>query len=267
MALFERNGVYWLVFNEPVKLDFSNLSGPYKFLLVRKQQIPHPTATIARLTVREGYTPSVARTENEWKIDFRIGEAPRITNSIDIQPQPASAQGARVFIPAVNNGNRITFTDPEAGDELISVPLYAPSWGLGARRTFAQFVVLPSMQGIGMYTRDSSVNVAVERNGVSVTADEGLQLVREISRDDLFAGGDETDKFGQKQDTAQLVKLNEWAQVTPREFWERKQLLQQRVAKAPQGSRNAARLGLAKYFVAHKFYADAYGVLERDPKR
>ncbi|MBO6827314.1 MAG: hypothetical protein JJ879_14000, partial [Sneathiella sp.] len=263
MALFERNGVYWLVFNEPVKLDFSRLSGPYKFLLVRKQQIPHPTATIARLTVREGYTPSVARTENEWKIDFRLGEAPRIANSIDIQPQPASAQGARVFIPAVNNGNQITFTDPEAGDQLISVPLYAPSWGLGARRTFAQFVVLPSMQGIGMYTRDSSVNVAVERNGVSVTADDGLQLVREISKDDLFASGDQTDRFSQKRDNAQLVKLDEWAQVTPKEFWERKQILQQRVARAPQGGRNAARMGLAKYFVAHKYFADAFGVLER----
>ncbi len=263
MALFERSGKYWLVFNEPVRLDFSRLSGPYKFLLIKKKQTPHPEATVARLVVREGYTPSVQRVENEWRIDFRLGEALRIKNSIDIQSQPASAVGARVFIPAVNNGKKVTFMDPEAGDELTAVPLYAPGWGLGVRRTFAQFVVLPSMQGIGMYKRDSSVKMAVERNGVSITADKGLQLTREISKDDLFASGDQSERFSGKKDAAQLVKLQEWAQVPEKEFWDRKQLLQRKVARAPQGGRNAARMGLAKFFIAHKYYADAFAVLER----
>ncbi|MBE7638314.1 hypothetical protein GUA87_15760 [Sneathiella sp. P13V-1] len=263
MALFERSGKFWLVFNEPVRLDFSRLSGPYKFLLIKKKQMPHPSATVASLVVREGYTPSVARVENEWRIDFRLGEALRIKNTIDIQSQPASAVGARVFIPAVNNGKKVTFMDPEAGDELTAVPLYAPGWGLGVRRTFAQFVVLPSMQGIGMYKRDSSVKMAVERNGVSITADKGLQLTREISKDDLFASGDQSDRFSGKKDAAQLVKLQEWAQVPEKEFWERKQLLQRKVARAPQGGRNAARMGLAKFFIAHKYHADAFAVLER----
>ncbi len=263
MALFERSGKYWLAFDKRVQLDFRKLGGPVKFLLVRKKQIPHDEATVASLTVREGYAPTVTRAENEWRIDFRLGETPVIENTIDIQPQPASADGARVFIPAVNNGNRVSFIDPQAGDELIAVPLYAPSWGLGTTRTFAQFTVLPSMQGIGLLTRDSAVAVAVERNGVSVTAAGGLQLTRTISKDDLFASGDQTDRFSGQRDKAQLVKLDEWAQVPPKDFWEKKQVLQRRVAKLPRAGRNGARMELAKFFLAHGYHADAFAVLER----
>jgi tetratricopeptide (TPR) repeat protein len=263
MAVFERAGNFWLVFDKRAQLDFRKLSGPYKFLVLKKTQIGHPTATIARLSVRDGYAPTITRTENEWRVDFRLGEAPMIKNTIDIQPQPASEQGARIFIPAVNNGKRISFKDPRAGDELVAVPLYAPGWGFGLKRTFAQFVVLPSMQGIAFSPRDSSVNIGVERNGISITADGGLRLAREISKQDLFADGDQTDRFTKKKDQAQLVKFSEWAQVEPKEFLERKQLLQRKTARAPRAGRNAARMTLAKFFVAHKFYADAYAVLER----
>jgi len=263
MALFERAENYWLVFDKRVQLDFRKVSGPYKFLLIRKKQIGHPTATIARLAVRDGYAPSVTRTGDEWRIDFRLGETPVIENTIDIQPQPAAQDGARIFIPAVNNGDKVSFKDPQAGDELIAIPLYSPSWGTGRTRTFTQFTILPSMQGIAMTPRDSSVKVGVERNGVSVTAKGGLQLSRAISKDDLFAAGDQTDRFTGKKDKAQLVKLDQWAQVPEKEFLERKQLLQRKVARAPRAGRNALRMELAKFFVAHNYFADAFGVLER----
>ncbi len=263
MAFFDRGGVYWIVFDQRIGLDFRNISGPYKFLVVRKKQIPHTTATIARLSIRDGYAPSVSRVENEWQIDFRLGEAPVIENTIDIQPQPSSSEGARVFIPAVNNGNKVTFTDPQVGDELVAVPLYSPSWGIGTQRTYAQFTILPSTQGIAMTPRESAVEVAVERNGVSITAAGGLQLSRTISKEDLFASGDQTDRFTGRKDKAQLVKMDEWGQVQPKEFIKQKQKLQRKVARAPKAGRNATRMELAKFFVAHKYYADAFGVLER----
>jgi|GEM_PF-6009314 len=263
LAFFERSDAHWLVFDKRVQLDFRNLGGPFKFLVVRKKQIPHATATIARFTVRDGYAPSVTRIGDEWRIDFRLGEVPIIENLIDIQSQPSASSGARVFIPAVNNGNKISFLDPQAGDDLVAVPLFSPGWGNGVTRTFAQFTILPSTQGIALLPRDSSVDVAVERNGVSVTAAGGLKLSRAISSNDLFASGDQTDRFNRKKDAAQLVKLSDWAQVSPKEFWEKKQALQKKIARAPRASRNAARLELAKFFVAHKYYADAFGVLKR----
>lgn len=263
MALFERTDNFWIVFDKAVTLDFKSLSGPYKFLVLKKTQFAHPTATVARLSVREGYAPSVTRIDNEWRVDFRLGEAPVIENTIDIQPQPAAQNGARVFIPAVNNGDRVNFVDPQAGDELISIPLHTPSWGFGRSRTFTQFTILPSMQGIALTTRDPSVAVNVERNGVSITAQGGLQLTRSISKEDMFADGDLTDRFAGKKDKAQLVKLDTWQQVPAKEFVERKQLLQRRVARSPQAGRNGPRMELAKFFVGHKFYADAVGVLER----
>ncbi|WP_025898735.1 tetratricopeptide repeat protein [Sneathiella glossodoripedis] len=263
MALFERSGNYWVVFDKPVALDFRNLGGPYKFLVLKKKQFGHESATIARLAVRDGYAPSVTRIQNEWRVDFRLAESPVIKNTIDIQPQPAAQNGARVFIPAVNNGDKISFIDPQAGDELVAVPLHAPSWGFGRSRTFTQFTILPSMQGIAMTARDPSVAVSVERNGVSVTAEGGLQLTRAISRQDLFADGDLTDRFDSKKDKAQLVQLDTWRQVPAKEFWERKQLLQRRVARSPQAGRNGPRMELAKFLVGHEFHADAIGVLER----
>ncbi len=263
MALFERAGAYWLIFDQKITLDFDALEGPYKLLVMRRKQLPHATATLARLDIRDGYAPAVARVGNEWQIDFRLGEAPVIEHLVDVQRQPASRGGARVFIPAVNNGDRITFEDPEAGDELVAIPLYSPSWGLDKIRLFSQFQVLPSVQGIALDPKDPSVVVEVERNGVVISADGGLQLSRTISREDLFADGDQTDRFSQQPDQAQLVRLNEWAQVSSRDFWDRKQLLQRKVARSPGPGRNAARMELAKFLVAHDFHADALGVLAR----
>jgi len=263
MALFARSDNFWLVFDKRVKFDFKKLSGPYKFLVLRKKQIAHETASIIQMSVRDGYMPSVTRTGNEWRVDFRLGESPVIKNTIDIQSQPSAQNGARVFIPAVNNGDKISFQDPQVGDELITVPLYTPSWGFGRTRTFTQFTILASMQGIAMTARDSSVAVTVERNGVAITAAGGLQLSRAISQKDMFASGDQTDRFSGKKDKAQLVKLDEWAQVPLDEFIEKKQYLQRKVARSPKAGRNASRMELAKFFVAHKYYADAIGVLER----
>lgn len=263
MTLFERSGNYWLVFDKAVSLDFRNLSGPYKFLVLRKTQFAHPTATVARLAVREGYAPSVTRVDNEWRIDFRLGESSVIQNTIDIQPQPATQDGARIFIPAVNNGDKVSFRDPQAGDKLIAVPLHTPSWGFGRPRTFTQFTILPSMQGIALTPRDQTVEVAVERNGVSITAEGGLQLTRAISKDDLFANGDLTDQLGATKDKAQLVRLDSWRQVPFKNFVEHKQKLQQRAARSPKAGRNAARMELAKFFVGHKYFADAVAVLGR----
>lgn len=100
------------------------------------------------------------------------------------------------------------------------------------------------------------------RNGIEITAEDGLQLSRDLARGALFASGDGSEQKSQGLE-GRMIDIESWKQVPTAGFVERKQKLQQKVARVPNSGRNAARMALAKFFMAHEFYAEAKGVLQR----
>ncbi len=261
MAMFDHNGVYWVVFDKAVKADFSNLSGPYKFLVSHSSQLLTEKGTVLRFNFRKGYTPEVSKVNDDWHIDFQLSAKSEIANPIDVQTQPASLSGTRVFIPAVKNGSDIRFHDASSGYDLTVVPLNEAGWALDRTRNFEKLVVLETVQGVALYATDAEIDIAAEQNGVSVTAVSEQSIIRtekqkkperKIARPDIS-----TPLFNK----AEFVKLEEWRQVRPYQFTERKQELQKQVAAAGPKEKLNSLMELARFYVGHGFFADSKGVL------
>lgn len=261
MAMFDHNGVYWVVFDTAVRADFSNLSGPYKFLVSHSSQLPTEKGTVLRFNFRKGYSPDVSKVNNDWHVDFQLSAKSALANPIGVQTQPASLAGTRVFIPAVKNGEDIRFHDASSGFDITVVPLNEAGWGLDKTRNFEKLVVLETVQGVALFATDAEIAIAAEQNGVSVTAVSEQSIVRtaeaQTEKRKISRPAISTPVFNK----AEFVKLEEWRQVRSFQFTERKQELQNQVAAAGAKDKLNSLLTLARFYVGHDFFADSKGVL------
>ena len=260
MAMFETGGAHWVVFDRKVEVDFKNLSGPYKFLVPSARQLDHESGTLLRFNFRSEYAPKVHGVAEEWYVDFQLDAKPIVTHTLPIQTQGISASEFRAFIPAVNNLKEIRFKDPASNEELVAMPLSAPGHGISEERVFNSITILSTVQGVALKSADAEIRIGHEQNGIAVTA---------VSNE--FAAPQETKEIAKKPgeeiyptptiEKARFVRLNDWRQVNPLLFTIRKQELQTAAATAPKKDQRRAKMTLAKYYVGHKFYADALGVL------
>ncbi len=260
MAMFESGGAHWVVFDQISKADFESLSGPYKFLVSSARQIDHDSATLLRFNFREGYAPKVHKVNEEWYVDFQLDAVPVIPHPLGVQTQGISASEFRAFIPAVNNGKETRFTDPASNEELVAMPLLGSGWGIEEERIFNGITVLSTVQGIAFKSTAADIRIGHEQNGLAVTAVSNEFAAPRVPKEIPKKPGEEiypTPAIGE----AQLVRLDEWRQVNPLLFTIRKQELQNAAATAEKKDKRAAKMKLAKFYVAHNHHAEALGVL------
>src|SRR5690606_2929266 len=81
-----------------------------------------------------------------------------------------------VFLPVDSVGSRIRVPDPDIGDEIAITPVLAAGRGVAEPRRFAQFQIMPTAQGVVVEVQADGVKVDRYRNGVAVTAANGLML-------------------------------------------------------------------------------------------
>ena len=260
MAMFEAGGAHWVVFDKKSKANFENLSGPYKFLVPSARQIDHDGATVLRFNFRAGYAPKVHKVNEEWYVDFQLDAPPVITHPLGVQTQGISASEFRAFIPAVNNGKEVRFNIPDSKEELVVMPLRGSGWGIAAEQIFNSITVLSTVQGIALNSTAAEIRIGHEQNGLAVTAVSNEFAAPLVPKEVPKKPGEEiypTPEIGK----AQFVRLKEWQQVNPLLFTIRKQELQNAAAAAEKKDKRAAKMTLAKFFIAHNQFAEASGVL------
>ncbi|MFC4270618.1 hypothetical protein GQF03_02715 [Sneathiella chungangensis] len=260
MAMFESGGAHWVIFDRPAEADFSNLSGPYKFLVSSARQLADQKATLLRFNFREGYAPKVDKVNEEWFIDFTLDARPVVTHPLGVQTQGISASEFRAFIPAVHNGREVRFLDPESQEELVAMPLTAAGYGIPEVRVFNGITILPTVQGVALRSSAGEIRIGREQNGFAVTAISNEYAAPQEPKEVPKKPGEEIYPTPSIE-KAQLVRLAEWRQVNPVLFTIRKQELQNAIATAEKKDQRKAKMTLAKFFVGQKYYAEALGVL------
>jgi len=267
MAMFEHDGAHWVVFDQASSADFSSLAGPYKFLVKQSAQLAHDEGTVLRFKFREGYTPKISKANEDWHIDFQLDTKAVVENALEVQSQPPSVAGPRLFIPAMKNGNEIKYFHEPSEKQLSIIPLKVPGWGFVEERNFQQINLLSTIQGIALFSDDGNLVVASEQNGVAVSVKQEPgkldKILVEKPKTKLALDANPTPNFHK----AQFVKLAEWRQVNPVLFTNRKQELQKQVALAKPAEKLDSLMSLAKFYVGHGFNADAVGVLAELKKR
>ena len=275
-AAFRRAGFIWLVFDRTVGLDLSQVRGVRSPLLSGIEQVSVAAGTVLRLASEPGINPSL-RFEADaggWIVELKR-QPLRPTDPIRL-----GAGRSRLMLPLEGAGEIVEIADPEVGDTLLVAPVRTPGQGVDGDRSYVEFRLLGTAQGVVIEPRTESLKIARHADGVElVGVDESLMS-------DPVSVGETADLAGQSgaetpppdpgpaaqpvqpsPDTAApvapeqpLFDFGGWRREGP--FAAVRQALHARLAALPVNQRGEARLKLAQISMANGMAAGALAALD-----
>ncbi|WP_157089306.1 tetratricopeptide repeat protein [Oceanibaculum pacificum] len=258
-AVFRRAGHLWVAFDEGRRFALTgDITGLETQVFSQAQQVPVPVGSLLRARLVEGVNPRVWRDGNAWVVELRAqGIRPDVPLNAEVQP--VSPQGPRLFIPVTGIGETIIVRDPEVGDELNIVPLAPLGRGIEGERSFAEFELLPTVQGIVVAPRADGVAIRDLPDGVAITSAEsgGLALSRDVPKREATFG----DQSESGLQSGRPFPMTQWRRGGRDSFYRDRQQLQFAIADATSIARTKPRMELAEYYFANGLAVEAQGLL------
>ena len=258
-AAFRRNGFLWLVFDKRTNVNVPALQEAGGEVISTLQQVYIPQATVLRMTTPKDVNPSMRRAGLAWLIDFRTQEAtPKIP--LEVQAQPNSPIGARIFMPLPEPGKVIPLTDPIIADNMLVVPGIPLGHGVAGTYAYPQFEILPSIQGVVVTPRIDDVRVRSLRQGVEIaSAAPTFPLKFSPVSQEMAASA----RLAAMRPLVRVLDLEKWDTPNDAAILQTRAILEQALAVAPKAGEQEARMNLARFYFANAYGAEALGVLAR----
>ncbi|MBN2752047.1 MAG: tetratricopeptide repeat protein, partial [Rhodospirillaceae bacterium] len=253
-AVFRRSGYVWMVFDRPHEVDISLMRRMGKGVISDIEQISAPRATVVRALVPPEYNPSLRREGLLWIVDFMI-QPLRPVRPIEVTQQLQAQGGPRLFLPMNEGGAPISLVDPEVGDSLWVVPVIPLGYGIAPERRFIDAVLPTTAQGVVVVPQADDVAVSSNRNGIDVTRNGGLRLSGQAGT--ALALVEPTGSMP----ISKVFDLKSWILGGRDTFSKDHNLLMNRVTSVAETGRNAVRMDIARFYLAHGYGAEALGVL------
>ena len=254
-AAFRRDGYLWIVFDRQGDFDFSVERELYKDIIYEMVQIPHSHATIFRLITAKGYNPSLRREGLLWIVDLMY-QPMRSRQPVDLILQRKTAFGARIFIPLDESPYVLPLIDPEVGDLMYIIPVFARGKGVPNARSFVDASFLQTAQGIVIIPNIEELNVYSSTSGIEVRGPKGG--MRFSSEDVLsFLAKTKINKSPLKQ----ILDVAAWGEDDSGNYVSMLKTLRDNVIKADKENKDLQRLILARYYFANGMYPETLSIL------
>ena len=251
-AIFRRGGSLWVVFDRLARIDTALIQAEAGEFIRDIEQVPHSSATVLRLTTIPGYNALSFREGARWEVVL----APQLLKPEDALGVNTSVGSvATVTVGPTLPAAAVRIVDPEIGDEIRVVPVYAPGEGVAQRFLYPDFKLLASIQGVALIPQSDRVEVRAGEDRVIISAVGGLRLTDATARNRVLAsgGGDALER---------MYRFTEWRHG---EFGDydaaHRELLAQLQMMEPD-TRNTGRIQLARFYLAHGLADRASGLLE-----
>jgi hypothetical protein len=156
----------------------------------------------------------------------------------------------RAIVPGA--GATVWVRDPAMGDRLAVTPAAAPLRGVQSARRFAEFEILPSLQGLAVRALTDDLQVSAEDGAAAIWRPRGLAMSRATERAEEFAGPVPDTQYPS-------ADLNAWKRQGEDPAQAARLLL--RASAETPGGMSPQRMALARYYVGNDLGAEALGVL------
>ncbi|MDX2103570.1 MAG: hypothetical protein SF002_13655 [Alphaproteobacteria bacterium] len=240
-AAFLRGDMLYVVFDQPLALDMSGLRGrPLPPRVGPLEALAVERGTAVRLPVPPTVNPMPLRAQDGWAFTLRPGPR-RPTIAANLEVDAATPRVVADLRPGAVAA--LPVPDIEPGAPLLVMPAAEAGAGVAQARSFPQFQVLATLQGVVVKPLADGIEVLPVQNRVQVVTGTPMLISRENARS-----------------VAGLFDFRRWTEADV-EFSEARQSLTQAAAEAPPRERQAARFELAQFLIARGFAADAVGVL------
>ncbi len=251
-AAFIRAQHLWVVFPGVYMVDLGGARGARNSAYDSISQIPHPTATVLRFKLRDGFGAALRRRGTLWIAYFTKNPEPPA--AISVRSIGDGPRGHRVHLALANVSDTVEVRDPDDGASLFIVPVATSGAGVVPGQRFPDFDLLPTVQGIVVRPADEKVVVRTGPAGVDIGLVEGLSLAptnRRPARQVPRADGD-----------VAVFDLAVWRRGGDAMFGSNRRDLQLAAAGATPGERTPARIELAQFLFAHGYFVEVLGLLE-----
>ena len=254
-AAFRREGYLWLVFDRQGEFDFTLERELYKDIIYEMVQVPHSQATIFRLVTAKGYNPSMRREGLLWIVDLMY-QPMRPQYPVDLILQRKTAFGPRIFIPLDESPQVLPLVDPEVGDLMYIIPVFARGKGVPHPRSFVDASFLQTAQGLAIIPNVEELNVFSSTSGVEVRGPKGgMRFSSEDILSFLAKIKINTDPL------SQILDVAAWGGNERSHYLDTLKNMQSNVVRADKKDKDVQRLLLARFYFANAMYPETLGVL------
>lgn len=249
-AVFRRADSIWLIFDTGKAIDTKAIEREGGPAIGAVGTIDLPKGKALRINLKRPQLASLSGDERGWTLT--------LGDSIETPTQPLIAtrnNGERgranvsIFLPKAGLLHR--FTDPDAGDTLLVMTAGAPARGFTKRQDFVEFSLLESVQGVVIKPNSDDLTADVTPDQIILSRPGGLTLSSAMASPQRAS-------FGARS----VFDGTEWIENQKAEFIPTRNRLMTAAAQATGDRRTAARMILARFYMARGFYAEAKAVLD-----
>jgi tetratricopeptide (TPR) repeat protein len=250
-AVFRRADVLWLVFDTDADINVAELAKDPGHIIRTATVTRLQEASVVRIKLERPKLTSVAMEGAAWVINIgsQMTAPPRALAITRNGATPSKATAA-VMIGEPRRLHRIA--DPEVGDTLLVVTALAPVRGFINGQEFVEFRMLASAQGIVVQPLADDLDVALSPDRVTLSRPSGLTLSGLILQPERASA----------DDPPNAINTGLWTFERKDEFGKHESQLLFSAARASESQRLAARVDLARFYLAWERSAEAKGVLD-----
>jgi len=248
--MFRRADVIWLVFDSARPVDLEPIRREAGLVIGDVSTLRLENAQAIRIRLNRPQLASLTPDDTGWVVSF--------ADTMQTASQPLSAirnitdpGRANVTVPIAMPGAMHRLVDPDAGDALMVITAGPPGRGFVRRQDFVELSLLESIHGVVIQPNSDDVTAEIASDKITLSRPGGLTL-------------SSADVGAERAATAvrPVFEVNEWRRNRSEEFVKRRDALIVAAANATAEQRTAARLDLARFYMAWGLYPEAKGVLD-----
>ncbi|MBN8975156.1 MAG: tetratricopeptide repeat protein [Rhizobiales bacterium] len=257
-ALFRRADAVWLLFDSTQAVDLDAIRRDAKSVVGEVSRIALPNGQAIRMRLirpqlvaladGDGTTP--AAPGQRWTLTF-ADTLKTSSEPLEARRNVVDPRRATITIPLEGAGKLHRLTDPDAGDTLLVVTAKPPARGFVKRQDMVELSVLESVQGVVVRPKSDDVTATVSSDSVTLARPGGLTL--------------SSARMQPERATASVRPLFDdavWRDDRAAAFLDRRNALIDADAVAEGAEKVAARLALARFYMAWGMYPEAKAVLD-----
>jgi tetratricopeptide (TPR) repeat protein len=250
-AIFRRAGTLWMVFGTRSAIALPALDTAPGGMIRHALGTALPDGYVVRLMLDRPRLVAAKEEGGTWTITLAdtIAE-PSAPLSID--RSMVNAARPSIVIPLARAHELHRIADPDMGDTLLVVTAPGPARGFIRPQEFVEFRALASTHGIAVQPLADDVQVELSDDNVVVARPGGLTL----------SGPGAAARTAAAPSRPVLFDQQAWGFDRQANLLDRQNKLIASAADAPETKRNAARLELARFYLAREMYPEARGVLD-----
>jgi len=251
LAVFERGDALWLVARGTRAIQAPRHDDALKSWVASIDSQQNDGWSYLRLGLVKRGLVAIAVNDAGWAVTL----GPDVANGGQVlHARTVAGNDGRRRLEAVAAGaaEPILFDDPEFGDRLLIAPMAAPVRMVAQRQRYAEFELLPTVQGVAVLPAAEDLRLDVALDRLRISRPDGLAL-----SDDAPVVAERPAEGG-----GTLINAAQWTDDAKGSTREGARHWLRVAADAPQRGRTVPRLRLSAFYLANSLVEEALGVLQ-----